>query len=309
MAEKKYATIDIGSNSILLYIAEKNSNGKFKSVINLSEITRLGNNLHNTGILNNVAIQKSLEVIKNYKKICDENNVSEIAAVGTMALRTALNSNEFTKQAENETGIKIEIITGEEEARLSYIALKEGIGIARESLAFDIGGGSTEFIYADSFSIKKRFSINIGAIKFTESYLKSNPPTNEEILDAETSINQEISSLNLNKNIQILAGMGGTVTNLAAVKHEMLSYNPDIIQGSIITMEELQNQIRNFSSKTLEERKNIPGLEPKRADVILAGALIIKSILINSGKDSFIVSDFGIRHGLMFDKFGNRKLI
>jgi exopolyphosphatase/guanosine-5'-triphosphate,3'-diphosphate pyrophosphatase len=292
-----------------LYIAEKNSNGKFKSVINLSEITRLGNNLHNTGILNNVAIQKSLEVIKNYKKICDENNVSEIAAVGTMALRTALNSNEFTKQAENETGIKIEIITGEEEARLSYIALKEGIGIARESLAFDIGGGSTEFIYADSFSIKKRFSINIGAIKFTESYLKSNPPTNEEILDAETSINQEISSLNLNKNIQILAGMGGTVTNLAAVKHEMLSYNPDIIQGSVITMEDLQNQIRDFSSTTLEERKNIPGLEPKRADVILAGALIIKSILINSGKDSFIVSDFGIRHGLMFDKFGNRKLI
>jgi exopolyphosphatase/guanosine-5'-triphosphate,3'-diphosphate pyrophosphatase len=304
MAEKKYATIDIGSNSILLYIAEKNSDGKFKSVINLSEITRLGNNLHNTGVLNNNAMKKSLEVIKNYKKICDENNVSAIAAVGTMALRTALNSNEFTGQAEKETGIKIEIISGEEEARLSYIALKEGIGIARESLAFDIGGGSTEFIYADSFAIKKRFSVNIGVIKFTESYLKSNPPTNDEILDAETSINKEISSLNLNKNIQILAGMGGTVTNLAAVKHKMLSYNPDIIQGSIITMDELQYQINDFSTKTIEERKNIPGLEPKRADVILAGALIIKSILINSGQNSFTVSDFGIRHGLMFGKFG-----
>lgn len=304
MAEKKYATIDIGSNSILLYIAEKESSGKFKSIINLCEITRLGKNLQITGILEKDAIQKSLEVLRNYKKICNENNVSEIAAAGTMALRTASNSDEFTEQAERETGIKIEIITGEEEARLSYIALKEGIGITGESLAFDIGGGSTEFIYADSSGIKKRFSVNIGVIKFTENYLKSDPVTEKEILRAENSINNEISSLNLNRNFKILTGMGGTVTNIASVKHKMLNYDPDIIQGSIITMEDLLNQIKDFSSKTIEERKKIPGLEPKRADVIITGALIIKCILLNSGRDSFIVSDFGIRHGLMYDKFG-----
>ena len=304
MAEKKYATIDVGSNSILLYIAEKESSRKFKSIINLSEITRLGKNLQITGILEKDAIQKSLEVLRNYKKICNENNVSEIAAAGTMALRTASNSDEFTGQAERETGIKIEIITGEEEARLSYIALKEGIGITGESLAFDIGGGSTEFIYADSSGIKKRFSVNIGVIKFTENYLKSDPVTEKEILRAENSINNEISSLNLNRNFKILTGMGGTVTNIASVKHKMLNYNPDIIQGSIITMEDLLNQIKDFSSKTIEERKKIPGLEPKRADVIITGALIIKYILLNFGRDSFIVSDFGIRHGLMYDKFG-----
>lgn len=304
MAEKKYATIDIGSNSILLYIAEKESNGKFRSVINLSEITRLGKNLQIKGILENDVMQKSLEVLRNYKKICNENNVSEITAVGTMALRTASNSNEFTGQAEKETGIKINIITGEEEARLSYIALKEGIGITGESLAFDIGGGSTEFIYADSTGIKNRFSVNIGVIKFTENYFKSDPVTEEENLRAEYSINDEISSLNFKKNLQILVGMGGTATNIAAVKHKMLNYNPDIIQGSIITMEDLLNQINDFSSKTIEERKKIPGLDPKRADVIITGALIIKSILINSGHDSFTVSDFGIRHGLMYDKFG-----
>ena len=304
MAEKKYATIDVGSNSILLYIAEKESSRKFKSIINLSEITRLGKNLQITGILEKDAIQKSLEVLRNYKKICNENNVSEIAAAGTMALRTASNSDEFTGQAERETGIKIEIITGEEEARLSYIALKEGIGITGESLAFDIGGGSTEFIYADSSGIKKRFSVNIGVIKFTENYLKSDPVTEKEILRAENSINNEISSLNLNRNFKILTGMGGTVTNIASVKHKMLNYDPDIIQGSIITMEDLLNQIKDFSSKTIEERKKIPGLEPKRADVIITGALIIKYILLNFGRDSFIVSDFGIRHGLMYDKFG-----
>lgn len=301
---KKYATIDTGSNSILLYIAFIDEQGSFRRIIDKSEITRLGKDLHKTGILSEDSTMKSLEVFKEYRKICDENGVPEIASVGTMALRMAKNSNEFIEKVTEETGISIEIISGEEEARLSYLAVKSGIGIKNKTIIFDIGGGSTEFIYCDETGIKNRFSANIGAVRFTEDLLKSDPVKPDELKSAGELINKEISVINFEKGIKSLIGSGGTVTHLAAVRHKMINYLPDIIQGTVITLDELKTQITEFSRKTIEERMKIPGLEPKRADVILAGALIIKSILMHSGMNSFTVSDYGVRHGLMFDRFG-----
>ncbi|MBN1634149.1 MAG: Ppx/GppA family phosphatase [Ignavibacteria bacterium] len=300
---KRYATVDVGSNSILLYIAKKNVSGHFTGILDKSEITRLGKGLYRTAILSNDSIQKSISVLKNYKKICDAYNVIEINAVGTMALRMAKNSDEFIEQVKKETGIKIEIISGEEEARLSYIAVKTGFGIKEKTLIFDTGGGSIEFIYCNDAGVTKKFSVNIGAVRLTEQFLKSDPVKPEEIVNAENVINEEISASNPDAEIKSLIGTGGTVTNLTAIKQKMAEYNPALIQGSIISVNELTNLIAQFSSKTIEERKKIAGLEPKRADVILAGALIIKCIMKNTGQKYFIVSDYGIRHGLMFDRF------
>lgn len=300
----RYATVDVGSNSILLYVADKNEEGNFSRILDKSEITRLGDNLHETGFLSIDSVEKSIEVLKNYKKICDDYKVNMIAAAGTMALRNAKNSAEFIEKVKCETGIQIEIITGDEEARLSYLAVKAGLGIKEKTLIFDTGGGSTEFIYCDAIGVIKKFSTNIGAVRFTQKYLISDPVKSEELLYAENLINHEISSLNPDKNIKSLVGIGGTATNLAAVKHKMINYNPDVVQGTVITLDELQNQIMEFSLKTIEERRKISGLESKRADVILAGALIIKSVLIHSKMNSFTVSDYGVRHGLMFDRFG-----
>ena len=301
---KTYATIDIGSNSILLYIAEKDTKGNLNRILDKSEITRLGKNLNKTGFLSKDSVETSLIVLKEYRNICSEYDVSEIASVGTMALRTAKNSNEFIEHVNKETGISIEIISGEEEARLSYLAVKSGIGINDKTIIFDIGGGSTEFIYCDDTGIRNRFSINIGAVRFTENLLKSDPVKPDELRFAGELINKEISIINFEKGIKSLIGSGGTVTNLAAVKHKMINYDPDVVQGTEINLDELQIQISEFFRKTIEERMKIPGLEPKRADVILAGALIIKCIMKNTCLDKFIVSDYGVRHGLMFDRFG-----
>lgn len=302
--EKKYATIDAGSNSILLLIAFFDEKGSFRRILDKSEITRLGKNLNKTGMLSEDSTLKSLEVLKKYRKICDETGVSEIASVGTMALRTAKNSNEFIQKVYTETGINIEIINGEEEAKLSYLAVRAGIGIINETIIFDVGGGSAEFIYCDENGIKNRFSINTGAVRFTEDFLKSDPVKPDELQSAGELISKEISVLISGRSIKSLIGSGGTVTNLTAVKYKMKKYNPDVVQGTVITLDELQTLISEFSGKTIEERKKIPGLEPKRADIILAGALIIKSILMHSGMNSFTVSDYGVRHGLMFDRFG-----
>jgi exopolyphosphatase/guanosine-5'-triphosphate,3'-diphosphate pyrophosphatase len=301
---KTYATIDIGSNSILLYIASKDAEGNFNRILDKSEITRLGKNLVKTGILNEKSIEKSIAVLKEYKKICDENSVSEIAAAGTMALRNASNSTGFIEKVYKETGIEIQIISGEQEAKLSYIAVSAGIGIKEKTLIFDTGGGSTEFIFCSAEGISCVLSINIGAVRLTENFLKSNPVKPGEIINAVNYIDEQISGSHSESDIKLLAGSGGTVTNLAAMKNKLREYNPDLIQGSIITLDELQNLIKEISLKTIEERKKIIGLEPGRADVILAGALIIRSIMKYTCQDKFIVSDYGIRHGLMLDKFG-----
>ncbi len=303
----KFATIDVGSNSILLYIAEKTEKGEWKPVIDVAELSRLGEGLSSTGVLGEPAIERSVEVMKNYASIIKEHNVSATAVVGTMALRTAKNTDIFIGRVKSECGIEIEVIPGEEEARLSYLAVVSGLGLSEgKTLIFDVGGGSTEFIFGQGSEIIKRFSVNIGAIRFTETYLKSDPVLKEELNNADNSIKTEFEKIEIEPDVNSVVGMGGTVTNLTGVMHKLAKYNPDIVQGSTVSKDEILRQIEMYASLKIEDRKKIIGLQPKRADVILAGVLIIKNILDKTGKNSFRVSDRGIRHGLMWDRFGRK---
>ncbi len=169
---KRFAAIDIGSNSLLLYIAGKDTEGNFNSILDLSEITRLGEGLHKTGFLNPGSIITSVKVISEFIEIAKQNNVDGIAAVGTMAIRTARNSSEFISEVKNKTGLDIEVISGDEEARLSFIGAGQGLEIKeKEILIFDTGGGSTEFILGKGDMIIDKISINVGAIRITEDYL------------------------------------------------------------------------------------------------------------------------------------------
>ncbi|HEY5535164.1 MAG TPA: Ppx/GppA phosphatase family protein [Ignavibacteria bacterium] len=300
-----FATIDVGSNSILLYIAEKRTDGKFSLVYDSSEITRLGEGLSTTGVLSESAIERSLVVIKHFVEQMKKYNVSDYAAVGTMALRTAKNASVFIKNVREKCGIEINVISGDEEARLSYLAVKSGMELGSgTTVIFDVGGGSTEFILGEGDNIIKKFSINLGTIRFTEKYFKSDPVTPDELKSAEDAIKEEIKSIELIPGVLSLVGIGGTVTNITSVMHKFETYDPDIAQSSIITYEEILRQIALYSGLKLEERKKIIGLQPKRADVIISGALIIKNILGKTGLNSFRASDKGIRHGLMLDKFG-----
>jgi exopolyphosphatase/guanosine-5'-triphosphate,3'-diphosphate pyrophosphatase len=300
-----FATIDVGSNSILLYIAEKRTDDKFSLVYDTSDITKLGEGLSTKGVMSEAAMERSLAVIKLFVELMKKYNVSEYAAIGTMALRTAKNASVFIKNVMEKCGIEINVISGDEEARLSYLAVKSGLKLDTEIVAiFDVGGGSTEFIFGEGDNIIKKFSVNLGTIRFTEKYFKSDPVTPDELESAEDAIKEEIKNIEIIPGVLTLVGMGGTVTNITSVMHKFEKYDPDIAQSSIITNEEILRQIALYSGLKLEERKKIIGLQPKRADVIISGALIIKNILGKTRLNSFQASDRGIRHGLMFDKFG-----
>lgn len=300
---KNYAILDIGTNSIKFFVFGI-EDGKVETLIDTNNISRLGEGMAKTGKISEAAMQRNIAALKEFQQQAKEYNVEEITAVGTMCLRTAQNSTEFITKVKNQLGLKIQVIKGEEEARLSYLAVLSTIGKTNKDLCvFDTGGGSTEFIFGEGTKLKNRISLNLGAVHPTEKFLLSDPVTKEEqkqMLDYMKDFFQKKLD---SRNPEILIGIGGTVTSMGAVKHKMTKYDPKIIQGTKLSLEEINQLMEKFRSKTIEERKQLPGLQPKRADVILAGAGIVKTIMELFQINSFTISDRGLRHGLMFDLY------
>ena len=299
----KYAILDIGTNSIKFFLFSI-ENGKSATIIDTNNISRLGEGLLKTGIISDEAMNRNIEALREFLKSAEEENVKEITAVGTMCLRTAKNSDVFLKKVKDELGLTIKVIPGEEEARLSYLAVLSTIGNTDKNVVvFDTGGGSTEFIFGKGTNLNNRISLNLGAVHPTEEFLISDPVTNDELKKMQDHMLDFFGERITNKRADYLIGIGGTVTSMGAVMHKMVKYDPKIIQGSQMSLEEVKRQIDLYKDKTIEERKQIPGLQPKRADVILAGAGIINTIMEIFMIDSFTISDRGLRHGLMFDKY------
>ncbi len=300
---KKYAILDIGTNSIKFFLFSI-ENGKSTAIIDTNNISRLGEGLLKTGIISNEAMDRNLIALSEFMEIAKEKNVQEITAVGTMCLRTAKNSDVFLQKVEEKLGLKIKVIPGEEEARLSYLSVLSTIGNTdKEVVVFDTGGGSTEFIFGKGTSLNNRISLNLGAVHPTEEFLLSDPVTEDELKKMQDYMIRFFKENITKTTADYLIGIGGTVTSMGAVMHKMVKYDPSLIQGSIMSLSEVKNQIKLYQRKTIEERKSIPGLQPKRADVILSGASIIESIMKIFQIKSFIISDRGLRHGLMFDKY------
>ncbi|ABR47315.1 Ppx/GppA phosphatase [Alkaliphilus metalliredigens QYMF] len=298
------AIIDVGTNSIKFHIAELTSNGKIKTILDENNIARIGEGLRETGVLSPEAMKRNTEAITEFVNKAKELNVDEFIGVGTMALRTAKNSDEFVKMVKDANGVEIKVITGDEEARLSYLAVLSGLDLQEGELAiFDTGGGSTEFIFGSGKEISKKFSVNLGSLTISENVLKTDPATEEEISKALEEIHKTFEAHGASGKVTQLVGMGGTVTSIGAVKHKMSKYDPDIIQGSKLELSEVEEQIKMYGSKTNEERQQIVGLQPKRAEVILAGACILKVIMERMSMDHLTISDRGLRHGLAYDLF------
>ncbi|MFY9196257.1 MAG: Ppx/GppA phosphatase family protein [Bacillota bacterium] len=300
------AVIDIGTNSIKLYVAELGPDGSLATVIDKNNIARLGEGMDEERTLQQEAIRRNAEAVAEFADLAKSNGAGEIVAVGTMALRTAKNAKDFIDAVRDLSGIEVRVIPGEEEAEFAYLAVLSGIGASVERLAVcDVGGGSTEFIFGGQAGIDRRFSINLGAVKVSADYLSSDPPSSKEVEDAISYVLDVLKENGVNDNMPVdkLVGIGGTITSMGAVKFKMEKYDPDVIQGSILTRDDVDSLIALFRSVPLDERRNIVGLQPKRAEVIIGGACIVRGIMESLGTDELTMSDRGLRHGLMFRLF------
>jgi exopolyphosphatase / guanosine-5'-triphosphate,3'-diphosphate pyrophosphatase len=302
----RYAVIDIGTNSIKFHIGEKRNDGTWGVVVDRADITRLGEGLQTTGEISPEAMERAAGAIGGMVAEARQNETIAIAAVGTMGLRTARNSAVLIDRVRAQTGVSIEVISGDEESRLAYIAVKSGIGLSSGSMViFDTGGGSTEFTFGRGTTVNERYSLNVGAIRFTEQFGLGTTVPPDVLARAIQAIARDLAALDSARKPDALVGMGGTVTNIAGVKHRMAKYDPDVVQGSVIERNEIERQISMYAAQSTDERRQIVGLQPKRADVILAGVCIVKVIMDKLSIDTFSVSDRGLRHGLLVDRFSN----
>ena len=302
----KKAVIDIGTNSIKLYVAERASDGSLASVVDKNNIARLGEGMGDTGILQSEAIQRNARAVADFAELARATGAKEIVAVGTMALRTAKNAVDFVSAVQDLSGVDLRVIPGEEEAELAYLAVLSGIGASAGRLAVcDVGGGSTEFILGGDAGIDRKFSINLGAVKVSDGYLTSDPPGTEQV---ETAMSFVVDTLTANRvgaarPVDRLIGIGGTVTSMGSVKLKMEQYDPDLIQGAALTRDDVDELIKLFCSMPLGDRRKIVGLQPKRAEVIIGGACIVRCIMECLDAAQLTMSDRGLRHGLMFQLF------
>jgi exopolyphosphatase / guanosine-5'-triphosphate,3'-diphosphate pyrophosphatase len=171
-------------------------------------------------------------------------------------------------------------------------------------VVFDTGGGSSQFTFGHGRQVEERFSVNVGAVRLTERYDLDKVVSEEVLASVLEAISADLARLDGRPAPDTLVGLGGAVTNLAAVMHRLETYDPDVVQGAVIDAAEIDRQIELYRTRTAEERRAIAGLQPNRAEVILAGACVVRTVLSKLGRESLTVSDRGLRHGLLVDRFG-----
>src|SRR5262249_33619711 len=237
---------------------------------------------------------------------------------GTAGLRIAPNAADFLDAVRARCGIDVEVVSGEEEARLAYLAATSALPAAHGALAVvDTGGGRSPFTFGPvrlvhepfivpgrARHVHEQFSVPVGAVRYTERYGLGDAVGDGLLKEALDAIDHDLAALDGRPVPDALVGLGGALTNMAAVKHELATYDPDVVQGTVIDRAEIDRQVELYRARGGDERRAIVGLQPGRADVILAGACIVRTVLAKLGVDALTVSDRGLRHGLLVDRFG-----
>jgi exopolyphosphatase/guanosine-5'-triphosphate,3'-diphosphate pyrophosphatase len=300
------AAIDIGTNSTKMTVANVSVDGQLTVISEVSEVTRLGEGVDASKRLTEAAMERTLEAVERFAVDARRQGAAEVLGAGTSALRDAANGAEFLALAKLRAGVEIQIISGDREAQLAYAAVRSDSTLKIppdvDLLVFDIGGGSTELILGDHNGVGRHKSLNIGAVRLTERYLHSDPPTSDELKEAEEFVCSTLQSFELPEGaMPRVAGIGGTALNIAAVTLGIVKPDPDAVHGLTVTQSAVADAFQRFCSVSLAERRHIPGLEPKRADIIIAGALLLNCLLEHFQADSFLLSARGLRYGLLAD--------
>ena len=299
---KRVASIDIGTNTILLLIAELERD-KLKSLFEAETVVRLGEGVQINGVLSQEAMERGLRTLAQYSERCQKMEVQKIFAVGTSALREAKNSGEFLNLVKEKLDLPIEIISGEEEARLSFLAItKDLIGLKKSILVVDVGGGSTEFISGRGDQIIQWVSLPLGSVRFTEQFLISDPVQEGEWESMEGEIRKLLPKIPHPQGPLSWVAVGGTATTLASVEQGLEEFIPEKIHHFVLKKEVLKNQLLLYRSRTIDERRKIPGLPPARADVILAGAAILYMAMDELKCSSVLISCHGVRYGFLYQR-------
>ncbi|MFO1407475.1 MAG: hypothetical protein U1F08_08095 [Steroidobacteraceae bacterium] len=301
---QRYAVIDVGTNSVKFHLAERQPDGGWRTLADRAEVTRLGEGLGAEGRIAPAAIERTAVAIRGMAEDARRAGAQAIAAVGTAGLRMAPNRAEALA-AFAAAGVEVEVISGEEESRLAYVATIAGLGRpAGPVVVFDTGGGSSQFTFGHGTRVDERFSVDVGAVRYTERFGLDRAVSVDVLQEALAAISRDLARLDGRASPSALVGMGGAVTNITAVSHGLSTYDPERVQGSVLERAEIDRQVELYRTRDADARRTIVGLQPKRAEVILAGACIVRTVMEKLGQASLTVSDRGLRHGVLAERYG-----
>lgn len=302
---RRLAGVDIGTLTCRLLIADLPSAGPLKELRSDRRILRLGEGVDQTKRLSSAAMDRVIQCLREWQEIIGSYHVDASTAVATSAVRDAGNRAEFLSRAKREAGFEVEVITGDEEARRTLLGIRSGLpdGVT-DILALDIGGGSTEFILNRSDQHPVVRSIDIGVVRLCERVLRHDPPTDDEVHRAREWVARETRAAvtEMGKfQAAMFVGTAGTITSLAAMAQRLPVYEPARIHNYKLQRDVIRELEQTLLSRTKADRIGLPGLEKSREEVIVAGAIIIRTVMETLEISSVLVSDLGLREGVLID--------
>ena len=302
----RLAGVDIGTLTCRLLIADVPIDGRLTELQSERRILRLGEGVDQTKQLSVAAMDRVIQCLREWKELVDAVHVDAMVVVATSAVRDATNRDEFLNRVKLEAGFEVELISGEEEARRTLLGIRSGLPYSvRDVLALDIGGGSIEFILDRPGQPPIARSIDIGVVRLCERTLHHDPPTDDEVHQAREWVERETTAAVAdmgNFQAATFVGTAGTITSLAAMAQKLTTYEPARIHNYRLQLTTIQELEQTLLSRKKADRTGLPGLEKGREEVIAAGAIIIRTIMETLGVSAVLVSDLGLREGVVIDQ-------
>ncbi len=306
------AGLDIGTNTFRLLIARVTTPGHLEELHSEQRIIRLGEGLEKNGHLQPKPMERALDALKHFHAVLKRYPVDEVVAVATSAVREAANGPEFIKSIEIKTGIRVEVISPEEEARRTLLGVLSGFHEPfRSFLVMDIGGGSTEFMWGDTQGKHEVFSTDLGVVRLTERYLSSRGTTGQIMNGLMGFIQDRLEKVKKALSVSDpggfcpvkFVGTAGTITTLAAIDLGLRVYDPQRIPLHQLSLDKVRRIVEELVSKTSAERLSISGLEKGREDLIVPGGLILLLTMQTLNFAEVVVSEYGLREGILVDSY------
>jgi len=293
------AAIDIGTNSVKLLIGRV-ADRKVTPLLHRSVITRLGEGLQKSGEISTEAADRTIEALAEFRSLAESRGADRTRAVGTLALRAAKNGRSFVERCAREAGLEIQILSGEEEARLSFQGAA-GASQAQQVLGIEIGGGSTQIMVGASAKLHASWSLSMGAVTLTEEFLRTDPPAAEEMTAMSASIRRQLQQViaRVGQDGE-LVGIGGTVSAILTQLRKTEGGDPREFHLASVSFETISALSIHLSLKTVAEREGM-GIEKGRADIITAGAWILTAAMSHLEAKELRASAHGLRHGLLIE--------
>ncbi|MEI6632548.1 MAG: hypothetical protein WCP22_01885 [Chlamydiota bacterium] len=301
----RISAIDIGTNSVRLLVADVSSGGELAPLDRGLEITRLGEGMAGRGTIGDAAADRTLAAVERFAALARKARAETILLFGTCALREAANGGSFARRVKEATGLDVRVLSGEEEAGLAWRGITRTLSRPLDgTAAIDIGGGSVEITAAPGGGTPAPASIDLGCVRMTEQFLLHDPPGTQE-LDALRAFASRALAAEVSPSVPRpaarLVGAGGTITAAAAIDLGLRRYDPEKVHGALLSSVRVSALAARLAAMPLAGRKSVPGLEEKRADIIVAGLVVLEAVMDYFSARTLTVSDEGILHGALLE--------